>query len=263
VNDSALMLNVMSGFDPKDSTSANKNTPDFLKACGNFNLKNLKVGIPKEYQISGMSSEIINLWETGYGWLKDRGADIIEVSLPHTKYALPTYYVIAPAEASSNLARYDGVKYGYRNSQNHLDDLYANTRADGFGNEVKRRILIGTYVLSAGYYDAYYRKAQRVRNLIIQDFNKVFKDVDVILTPTTPSAAFEVGSQQDPISMYMNDVFTVPASLAGLPAMSVPSGLSTNGLPLGLQIIGKQFDEENVLKVASNIEDQAKFPFLN
>ncbi|GIR80086.1 MAG: hypothetical protein CM15mP81_15960 [Alphaproteobacteria bacterium] len=263
VNDSALMLNVMSGFDPKDSTSANKNTPDFLKACGNFNLKNLKVGIPKEYQISGMSSEIINLWETGYGWLKDRGADIIEVSLPHTKYALPTYYVIAPAEASSNLARYDGVKYGYRNSQNQLDDLYANTRADGFGNEVKRRILIGTYVLSAGYYDAYYRKAQRVRNLIIQDFNKVFKDVDVILTPTTPSAAFEVGSQQDPISMYMNDVFTVPASLAGLPAMSVPSGLSTNGLPLGLQIIGKQFDEENVLKVASNIEDQAKFPFLN
>ena len=263
VNDSALMLNVMSGFDPKDSTSANNNTPDFLKACGNFNLKNLKVGIPKEYQISGMSSEIINLWETGYGWLKDRGADIIEVSLPHTKYALPTYYVIAPAEASSNLARYDGVKYGYRNSQNHLDDLYANTRADGFGNEVKRRILIGTYVLSAGYYDAYYRKAQRVRNLIIQDFNKVFKDVDVILTPTTPSAAFEVGSQQDPISMYMNDVFTVPASLAGLPAMSVPSGLSTNGLPLGLQIIGKQFDEENVLKVASNIEDQAKFPFLN
>ena len=210
-----------------------------------------------------MSSEIINLWETGYGWLKDRGADIIEVSLPHTKYALPTYYVIAPAEASSNLARYDGVKYGYRNSQNQLDDLYANTRADGFGNEVKRRILIGTYVLSAGYYDAYYRKAQRVRNLIIQDFNKVFKDVDVILTPTTPSAAFEVGSQQDPISMYMNDVFTVPASLAGLPAMSVPSGLSTNGLPLGLQIIGKQFDEENVLKVASNIEDQAKFPFLN
>ena len=210
-----------------------------------------------------MSSEIINLWETGYGWLKDRGADIIEVSLPHTKYALPTYYVIAPAEASSNLARYDGVKYGYRNSQNQLDDLYANTRADGFGNEVKRRILIGTYVLSAGYYDAYYRKAQRVRNLIIQDFNKVFKDVDVILTPTTPSAAFEVGSQQDPISMYMNDVFTVPASLAGLPAMSVPSGLSTNGLPLGLQVIGKQFDEENVLKVASNIEDQAKFPFLN
>ena len=253
----------MSGFDPKDSTSANKNTPDFLKACGNYNLKNLKVGIPKEYQISGMSSEIINLWETGYGWLKDRGADIIEVSLPHTKYALPTYYVIAPAEASSNLARYDGVKYGYRNSQNQLDDLYANTRADGFGNEVKRRILIGTYVLSAGYYDAYYRKAQRVRNLIIQDFNKVFKDVDVILTPTTPSPAFEVGSQQDPISMYMNDVFTVPASLAGLPAMSVPSGLSTNGLPLGLQVIGKQFDEENVLKVASNIEDQAKFPFLN
>ena len=213
--------------------------------------------------LSLSSSEIINLWETGYGWLKDRGADIIEVSLPHTKYALPTYYVIAPAEASSNLARYDGVKYGYRNSQNQLDDLYANTRADGFGNEVKRRILIGTYVLSAGYYDAYYRKAQRVRNLIIQDFNKVFKDVDVILTPTTPSAAFEVGSQQDPISMYMNDVFTVPASLAGLPAMSVPSGLSTNGLPLGLQIIGKQFDEENVLKVASNIEDQAKFPFLN
>ena len=193
----------------------------------------------------------------------ERGAEIIEVSLPHTKYALPTYYVIAPAEASSNLARYDGVKYGYRNYQNHLDDLYANTRADGFGDEVKRRILIGTYVLSAGYYDAYYRKAQRVRNLIIQDFNKVFRYVDVILTPTTPSAAFEVGSQQDPISMYMNDVFTVPASLAGLPAMSVPSGLSTNGLPLGLQVIGKQFDEENVLKVASNIEDQAKFPFLN
>ena len=263
VSDSALMLNVMSGHDPKDSTSANLDVPDFTQSCNDFKLNKVKVGIPKEYQISGMSPEIIKLWERGSDWLKDRGAEIVEVSLPHTKYALPTYYVIAPAEASSNLARYDGVRYGYRNSQDTLDELYTHSRGEGFGSEVQRRILIGTYVLSAGYYDAYYRKAQRVRNLIIQDFQKAFKKVDVLLTPTTPTPAFELGSQLDPISMYMNDVFTVPASLAGLPAMSVPSGLSKEGLPLGLQVIGKQFDESCVLKIASNIEDQAKFPFLN
>ncbi len=263
VSDSALMLNVMSGYDVRDSTSANLDVPDFTKACSDFKLDKVKVGIPTEYQVDGMSPEIIKLWQKGSEWLKDRGAEIVDVSLPHTKYALPTYYVIAPAEASSNLARYDGVRYGLRNSQENLDELYACSRGDGFGYEVQRRILIGTYVLSAGYYDAYYRKAQRVRNLIIQDFQKAFDQVDVLLTPTTPTAAFELGSQLDPISMYMNDVFTVPASLAGLPAMSVPSGLSTDGLPLGLQIIGNQFDESSVLKIAANLEDQARFPFLN
>ena len=263
VSDSALMLNVMSGFDDKDSTSVNLDVPDFTQTCSDFKLDKVKVGIPKEYQIDGMSPEIVKLWQQGSEWLKDRGAEIVEVSLPHTKYALPTYYVIAPAEASSNLARYDGVRYGLRNSQDNLDELYAYTRGEGFGYEVQRRILIGTYVLSAGYYDAYYRKAQRVRNLIIQDFQKAFDKVDVLLTPTTPTAAFELGSQLDPISMYMNDVFTVPASLAGLPAMSVPSGLSKDGLPLGLQIIGNQFDENSVLKIAANLENQARFPFLN
>ena len=263
VSDSALMLNVMSGFDDKDSTSVNLDVPDFTQTCSDFKLDKVKVGIPKEYQIDGMSPEIVKLWQQGSEWLKDRGAEIVEVSLPHTKYALPTYYVIAPAEASSNLARYDGVRYGLRNSQDNLDELYAYTRGEGFGYEVQRRILIGTYVLSAGYYDAYYRKAQRVRNLIIHDFQKAFDKVDVLLTPTTPTAAFELGSQLDPISMYMNDVFTVPASLAGLPAMSVPSGLSKDGLPLGLQIIGNQFDENSVLKIAANLEDQARFPFLN
>jgi len=263
VSDSALMLSVMSGYDQKDSTSANKETPDFLASCKESSLKNVKVGIPKEYQISGMSSEIIKLWENGAKWLQDRGAEIIDISLPHTNYALPTYYVIAPAEASSNLARYDGVRYGFRKPKDNLDELYSSTRAEGFGSEVQRRILIGTYVLSAGYYDAYYRKAQKVRNLIINDFSEAFKTVDVLLTPTTPSAAFELGSQQDPISMYMNDVFTVPASLAGLPAMSVPSGMSQEALPLGLQVIGKPFDEENIFKIAVNLEDEAKFSFLN
>ena len=263
VSDSALMLNVMSGFDDKDSTSADLDVPDFTQTCNDFKLDKVKIGIPKEYQIDGMSPEIVKLWQQGSEWLKDRGAEIVEVSLPHTKYALPTYYVIAPAEASSNLARYDGVRYGLRNSQDNLDELYAYSRGEGFGYEVQRRILIGTYVLSAGYYDAYYRKAQRVRNLIIQDFQKAFDKVDVLLTPTTPTAAFELGSQLDPISMYMNDVFTVPASLAGLPAMSVPSGLSKDGLPLGLQIIGNQFDENSVLKIAANLENQARFPFLN
>ena len=263
VSDSALMLSVMSGYDHKDSTSANLKTPNFLASCRENSLNNVKVGIPKEYQINGMSSEIIKLWENGAKWLKDRGAQIIDVSLPHTNYALPTYYVIAPAEASSNLARYDGVRYGFRKPKDDLDELYSFTRAEGFGAEVQRRILIGTYVLSAGYYDAYYRKAQKVRNLIINDFSDAFKKVDVLLTPTTPTAAFELGSQQDPISMYMNDVFTVPASLAGLPAMSIPSGMSKEALPLGLQVIGKPFDEENVFKVSANLEDQAKFSFLN
>ena len=261
VSDSALMLTAMSGFDKKDSTSANVKTPNFLSSLSKKSIKGIKVGIPKEYQTKEMSKEIKDLWEKGSAWLKENGANIVEVSLPYTKYALPTYYVIAPAEASSNLARYDGVRYGNRVESDNLDELYSKTRAEGFGKEVKRRILIGTYVLSAGYYDAYYKKAQRVRRLIVEDFNNVFQNVDVLLTPTTPTAAFEIGKALDPIDMYMNDVFTVPASLAGLPAMNVPSGLSSEGLPLGLQIIGKAFDEETVLKVGLNIEEQADFGF--
>ena len=263
VADSALMLTAMSGYDHKDSTSANIPVPNFLDVLNNLTIKGLKVGIPKEYQSDSTSEDIKKLWEIGSKWLSDRGAEIIDVSLPHTKYAVHTYFVIAPAEASSNLARYDGVRYGSRVDGETLDELYANTRASGFGKEVQRRILIGTYVLSSGYYDAYYRKAQKVRNLIVNDFNKVFKKVDVLLTPTTPSAAFKLGAKMDPVTMYMNDIFTVPASLAGLPAISVPSGLSSEGLPLGLQIIGKPFDEECVFKVAANIEQEAKFPFLS
>ena len=259
VSDAAFMLNSMVGYDPKDSTSAKMDKVDFLSYKNNLSLKGMKIGIPKEYQVESMSDEIVNLWEKGSSWLKTMGAEIIDVSLPHTKYALPAYYVIAPAEASSNLARYDGVRYGERVSGKDLNDLYSKTRVNGFGREVQRRILIGTYVSSAGYYDAYYRKAQRVRNLIVNDFKDVFEKVDLLLTPTTPTPAFQIGTQIDPITMYMNDVFTVPASLAGLPAINIPSQISSTGLPLGLQIIGKSFDELNVLKVASNIEAAAEF----
>jgi aspartyl-tRNA(Asn)/glutamyl-tRNA(Gln) amidotransferase subunit A len=259
VKDAAIMLQAMAGHDPKDSTSAPLACPDFAAAVGHP-IKGLKVGIPKEYRIEGMPAEIDSLWRQGEEWLKAQGAATMPVSLPHTKYALATYYIIAPAEASSNLARYDGVRYGLRVPGEALDDLYMNTRAAGFGAEVRRRVLIGTYVLSAGYYDAYYLKAQRVRALIAEDFRKAFETVDVVLTPTAPSPAFAIGEKMDdPIAMYLNDVFTVPASLAGLPAMSVPAGLSTSGLPLGLHLIGKPFDEETVLTVGAALEEAAGF----
>lgn len=259
VEDSARFLQSMAGFDPKDSTSANLPVPDW---CGNLkpDVKGLKVGIPKEYNVPGMPAEIAKLWEQGMQWLKDAGATMVDVSLPHTQYALPTYYIIAPAECSSNLARYDGVRYGLRVEGENLNDMYETSRATGFGNEVKRRILIGTYVLSAGYYDAYYVKAQKVRRLIAQDFENAYKHCDVLLTPTAPSAAFAIGeNEDDPIKMYLNDVFTVPASLAGLPGMSVPAGLDAQGLPLGLQIIGKAWDEQTVLNVSRAIEEAAQF----
>ena len=261
VTDCAIMLESMAGFDPKDATSLNLPVPDWTAALSG-DLKGKKVGIPKEYRVDGMPAEIEAIWEQGIAWLKDAGAEVVEVSLPHTQYALATYYIIAPAEASSNLARYDGVRYGLRDLPDGagLQDMYAATRADGFGAEVKRRILIGTYVLSAGFYDAYYTKAQKVRALIAQDFAKAFEQVDVLLTPTAPSAAFALGeSNEDPIAMYLNDVFTVPASLAGLPAMSVPAGLDAQGLPLGLQIIGRPLDEQGVLNAGLAIEGRAAF----
>jgi aspartyl-tRNA(Asn)/glutamyl-tRNA(Gln) amidotransferase subunit A len=263
VKDSAIMLESICGHDNKDSTSANIATPEFSKAVGQ-SVKGLRIGIPKEYHQDGMSVEIEALWNKGKEWLKDAGAEIVDISLPHTKYALPTYYIIAPAEASANLARYDGVRYGLRVQPKgcSLDDMYELTRAEGFGNEVKRRILIGTYVLSAGYYDAYYKKAQSVRTLIARDFEQAFQKCDVILTPTTPSPAFAAGEKMDPVTMYLNDVFTVPASLAGLPGMSVPAGYSSEGLPLGLQLIGKAFDEETVLKVGGAVEKAAGFKGL-
>lgn len=260
VRDSAIMLNVMCGFDAKDSTSSDREIPDFEKALSG-NIKGLRIGIPKEYKPDGLDPEISAAWEKGAKLLKDAGAQIVDISLPHTQYALPTYYVIAPAEASSNLARYDGVRYGLRVSpaSGNLQEMYEKTRAEGFGPEVKRRILIGTYVLSAGYYDAYYKKAQRVRWLIADDFNKAFEKVDAILTPTAPSAAFAAGAKFDPVTMYLNDVFTVPTSLAGLPAISLPAGLNKAGLPLGLQIIGKSFDEVTVLNTAYTLEQAIGF----
>lgn len=259
VEDCALMLQSMSGYDPKDSTSANKPVPDFAASLTG-DLRGLRVGIPKEYNVDGLSAEISKLWEQGKDWLKAAGAEIVDISLPHSRYALPVYYIIAPAECSSNLARYDGIRYGLRAEGETLTELYENTRAQGFGPEVKRRILIGTYVLSAGYYDAYYTKAQKVRRLIAEDFVKAYEQCDVILSPTTPSAAFAIGeNEDDPIKMYLNDVFTIPASLAGLPAMSVPAGLSSEGLPLGLQIIGRAWDEETVLRAGSVIEAAANF----
>ncbi|HJT11647.1 MAG TPA: Asp-tRNA(Asn)/Glu-tRNA(Gln) amidotransferase subunit GatA, partial [Dongiaceae bacterium] len=259
VKDCALMLGAMAGHDPKDSTSVDLPVPDYTKALTG-DIRGLRVGIPKEYRLDGMSAEIEKLWHEGAAWLKKAGAEIKEVSLPHTKYALPTYYIIAPAEASSNLARYDGVRFGLRVPGESLDEMYEKTRADGFGKEVRRRIMIGTYVLSAGYYDAYYLKAQRLRTLIARDFDRAFKNVDVILTPSTPSAAFAEGENtDDPIQMYLNDVFTVTANLVGLPGISVPGGLDSQGLPLGLQLIGRAFDEETLFRVGGVIESSANF----
>jgi aspartyl-tRNA(Asn)/glutamyl-tRNA(Gln) amidotransferase subunit A len=261
VRDAAIMLGAMAGHDPKDSTSAPVPVPDF-EAALTGDIRGLKVGIPGEYRIDGMPAKIEALWQAGIDWLKDAGAEPVEISLPTTKYALPAYYVIAPAEASSNLARYDGVKFGLRVDGDSLDDMYEKTRAAGFGAEVRRRVLIGTYVLSAGYYDAYYLKAQRVRTLIARDFAAAFERCDCILTPTAPSAAFAIGEKgDDPVAMYLNDVFTVPADLAGIPAISVPAGLS-DGLPLGLQIIGRAFDEETVLRVGQVLESAAEFTHL-
>ncbi len=261
VKDCAIMLENMAGFDPKDATSLNMAVPNWEAALSS-DLKGKKVGIPKEYRLEGIDPEIDAMWDAGIAMLKDAGAEVVEISLPHTKYALPTYYIIAPAEASSNLARYDGVRYGLRDLPQGagLQDMYAATRADGFGPEVKRRIMIGTYVLSAGFYDAYYTQAQKVRTLIARDFEAAFASCDVILAPTAPSAAFGLGEKTaDPLSMYLNDVFAVPASLAGLPAMSVPAALNREGLPLGLQIIGKAFDEQGVLNAGLAIEERAGF----
>ncbi|MDR7061683.1 MULTISPECIES: Asp-tRNA(Asn)/Glu-tRNA(Gln) amidotransferase subunit GatA [unclassified Sphingopyxis] len=261
VKDCAIMLENMAGFDPKDATSLNMAVPNWEAALSS-DLKGKTVGIPKEYRLEGIDPDIDAMWDAGIAMLKDAGADVVEISLPHTKYALPAYYIIAPAEASSNLARYDGVRYGLRDLPQGagLQDMYAATRADGFGPEVKRRIMIGTYVLSAGFYDAYYTQAQKVRTLIARDFEAAFASCDVILAPTAPSAAFGLGEKMaDPLAMYLNDVFAVPASLAGLPAMSVPAALNREGLPLGLQIIGKAFDEQGVLNAGLAIEERAGF----
>jgi aspartyl-tRNA(Asn)/glutamyl-tRNA(Gln) amidotransferase subunit A len=259
VADNALMMAAMASHDPKDSTSSQEPLQD-LSAALTAGVKGMKIGVPKEYVMDGMDAEVLALWEKGQGWLKDAGAELVEVSLPHTKYALPTYYIIAPAEASSNLARYDGVRYGLRVEAGSLDAMYEATRAAGFGAEVQRRIMIGTYVLSAGYYDAYYLKAQRVRRLIKEDFDTVFASVDALLTPATPTAAFPVGRKiDDPVTNYLNDVFTVPANLAGLPGIAVPGGLTSGGLPLGLQVVGKSFDEATLYSVASVIEEAAGF----
>lgn len=262
VQDTAIMLRAMASYDPKDSTSVDVPVPNY-EAAMTGDIKGMKIGIPKEYRLDGMPDEIEALWQQGIKWLEEAGAETVEISLPHTHYALPTYYIIAPAEASSNLARYDGVRYGLREPGASLDEMYEETRGKGFGAEVKRRVLIGTYVLSAGYYDAYYNKARRVRSLIARDFAKAYETVDAILTPTAPSPAFGLGDKMDdPIAMYLNDVFTVPASLAGLPGISVPAGLSKDGLPLGLQILGKAFDEETVFKVGGVLEEAAGFDAL-
>lgn len=261
VKDCAILLEAMSGFDPKDSTSLDLPVPNWETGLSG-DLRGKRIGIPKEYLVDGMPGEIDALWEKGIAWVKDAGAEVVEVSLPHTKYALPAYYIIAPAEASSNLARYDGVRYGLRELPEGagLQDMYAATRAAGFGAEVKRRILIGTYVLSAGFYDAYYTQAQKVRTLIARDFDAAWELCDLLLTPTAPSAAFALGEKSaDPLAMYLNDVFTVPSSLAGLPAMSVPAGLDGQGLPLGLQVIGKALDEQGVLNAGLAIEERAGF----
>ena len=259
VRDCAILMEAMAGFDPKDSTSLDLPVPKW-EAGLSSDLKGKRIGVPKEYRIDSVPAEINALWDRGLEWLRDAGAEPVEISLPHTKYALPTYYIIAPAEASSNLARYDGVRYGLRvEGEGSLNAMYAATRAAGFGAEVKRRIMIGTYVLSAGFYDAYFTKAQKVRALIKQDFARAFKQCDVILTPTAPSAAFGIGETTDPLAMYLNDVFAVPASLAGLPAMSVPGGLDGQGLPLGLHLIGNELDEQTVLNAGLAIEERAGF----
>jgi len=261
VEDCAIMLEAMAGFDPKDSTSLDMPAPNWSGAL-DANLSGKRVGIPREYRMEGTDPAILKSWDDGIAWLKDAGAEIVDISLPHTEYALPAYYIIAPAEASSNLARYDGVRYGLRDlpAGANLQDMYAATRAAGFGDEVKRRVLIGTYVLSAGFYDAYYTQAQKVRALVARDFQEAWAKCDVILAPTTPNAAFPLGEKlDDPLAMYLNDVFSVPASLAGLPAMSVPAGLDGDGLPLGLQIIGKPLDEQSVLNAGLAIEQRAGF----
>jgi aspartyl-tRNA(Asn)/glutamyl-tRNA(Gln) amidotransferase subunit A len=261
VKDCAIMLEAMSGFDPRDSTSLDLPVPNW-EAALSADLRGKRVGIPREYRVEGMNAEIDAMWTRGAEWLKEAGAEIVDISLPHTKYALPAYYIVAPAEASSNLARYDGVRYGLRELPDGagLQDMYAATRAAGFGAEVKRRIMIGTYVLSAGFYDAYYTQAQKVRALIARDFERAWASCDLLLTPTAPSAAFGLGEKSaDPIAMYLNDVFTVPSSLAGLPAMSVPGGLDSSDLPLGLQIVGKPLDEQMVLNAALAIEERASF----
>jgi len=258
VSDAAIMLNSMAGYDNKDSTSANLEMPD-LTSYLDKSIKGKKIGIPKEYTQDGISQDIVSFYETSIQFLKDSGAEIIPVSLPHTKYALPVYYIIAPAEASSNLARYDGVRYGTRKEAESLDDMYELTRGEGFGDEVQRRIMIGTYVLSSGYYDAYYLKAQKVRRLIKEDFDNTFENVDFLLTPSTPSTAFELGQKQDPLTMYLNDIFTVPASLAGLPGISIPVGLDKAGLPVGIQLIANSFDEPNLISVAHTLEKSANF----
>jgi aspartyl-tRNA(Asn)/glutamyl-tRNA(Gln) amidotransferase subunit A len=256
VRDAAIMLKVMASVDPRDTTSVDRPVPDYEAVLGK-SIKGLRVGIPKEYRADGIPAEINGLWDKGAAWLKAQGAEIVEISLPHTKYALPAYYIVAPAEASSNLARYDGVRYGLRVPGDDLIDTYERTRAAGFGREVQRRIMIGTYVLSAGYYDAYYVRAQKVRTLIKQDFDQAWEKVDVVLTPATPSAAFAPGEITDPVQMYLNDVFTVTVNMAGLPGIAVPAGLSEQGLPLGLQLIGKPFDEETLFQTAFAIEEAA------
>ena len=261
VSDAALMLNSMASYDKKDSTSANLDMPDLMSYLGN-SIKGKKIGIPKEYTQDGISDDIVNFYQKSINWLKEAGAEIIPVSLPHTKYALPVYYIIAPAEASSNLARYDGVRFGQRKEASSLDDMYETTRGEGFGDEVKRRIMIGTYVLSSGYYDAYYLKAQKVRRLIKEDFENVFKKVDYILTPSTPTTSFELGKKQDPLTMYLNDIFTVPASLAGLPGISLPVGLDKLGLPIGIQLIANAFDEPGLISTAHVLEKSADFNFI-
>ncbi|MBV9549673.1 MAG: Asp-tRNA(Asn)/Glu-tRNA(Gln) amidotransferase subunit GatA [Alphaproteobacteria bacterium] len=260
VKDAAILLTSMASIDPRDSTSAETAVPDYEKLMAG-SIRGLRVGIPKEYRLDGMSTDITALWDKGGRWLKDQGAEIFEVSLPHTKYALPTYYIVAPAEASSNLARYDGVRFGYRASNPHdITDLYERSRGEGFGAEVQRRILIGTYVLSAGYYDAYYSRAQKLRTLIKRDFEQAFEKCDVLLTPSTPGAAFGIGAKtSDPLEMYLQDVFTVTVNLAGLPGISIPGGLTADGLPLGLQLIGKAFDEGTLLRAAAAVETAADF----
>jgi aspartyl-tRNA(Asn)/glutamyl-tRNA(Gln) amidotransferase subunit A len=256
VRDAAIMMKVMASVDEKDTTSVDLPVPDYEKVLGK-SIKGLRVGIPREYRPDGLSAEINALWDKGAQWLKEQGAEIVEISLPHTKYALPAYYIVAPAEASSNLARYDGVRYGLRVPGGDLTETYENTRAAGFGREVQRRILIGTYVLSAGYYDAYYVRAQKVRTLIKRDFDQAWAKCDVVLTPATPSPAFAPGEITDPLQMYLNDVFTVTVNMAGLPGIAVPAGLSSDGLPLGLQLIGKPFDEETLFQTAFAIEQAA------
>jgi aspartyl-tRNA(Asn)/glutamyl-tRNA(Gln) amidotransferase subunit A len=264
VRDSAIMLSVMAGHDPKDSTSSPKDVPNF-EAALNSNIKGKKIGIPREYRLEGMSKEVETIWEIGREELKKAGAEIRDISLPNTRYALPAYYVIAPAEASSNLARYDGVRYGRRADTQDSEDInkmYSKTRGEGFGQEVKRRIMIGTYVLSAGFYDAYYLRAQKVRTLIQEDFTRAFNDgIDAILTPTTPSSAFalEDKSKKDPLEMYLNDIFTVTVNLSGLPAISIPAGLDSSGLPLGLQLIGRPWEECNILNIAERLEKEISF----